>query len=216
MHRWPRADVETWPDYARADLQRALAQGTVREDTTGFAMALPFLCQVDLAEARAEGLPDHGVLHFFAAVTTDVADPLFAKRVASAVVYVDTPPERGIAQPPTPDPFPSSAVALRPERRVHFELPWEEVERIHGRLAEAARSRFDALCAPVDALLPGPPTEESAGPMPPTGEVALLRLVSHDELGLVIGDSSWLTFAIPAADLAGLRFEAARASVFVG
>jgi hypothetical protein len=46
--------------------------------------------------------------------------------------------------------------------------------------------------------------------------VALLRLHEHDEIGFYVGDASWLTFAIPAPDLAARRFMAARASCFIG
>ena len=52
--------------------------------------------------------------------------------------------------------------------------------------------------------------------MPPPGEVALLRLHEHDEIGSYVGDASWITFAIPEVDLRARRFEAARASCFIG
>ena len=157
VHRWSFSEVEGWPDYAREDLARARARGEVREQGGELLMPLSFLCQVDLAESRAERLPQRGVMLFFASVTTDVANPRFAKRVASAVCVVDPNGCIEVAQPPTPDPFPDGVVALRPERRVYFELPWEELQRVQARLAGPSLARFDAMCVPGDALLPHPP-----------------------------------------------------------
>lgn len=60
------------------------------------------------------------------------------------------------------------------------------------------------------------PAEECVGSVPPPGEVALARVMEDADAELYIGDASWVTFAIPEADLATGRWEAARASVFIG
>jgi hypothetical protein len=220
--RWPLAEVVGWPDFVQKAVAEARAQGQVRDEDGHLVMPLTFLAQIDLADVCAcdldRRLPESGILLFFASTTTDIEDPLFAKRVASAVRYIDAKPEdlRPLPQPETLDPGPTGVVALRAERRLCCELTWEELTALNARLSAGV---FERIKKPIldrgDALLAAP-FEECNGPMPPAGEVALLRLDEHDEVGLYIGDASWVTFAIPEADLRVRRFEAARASVFIG
>ncbi len=85
-----------------------------------------------------------------------------------------------------------------------------------ARFATDEQRRFIAsACDRGDALLASS-TSEAAGPMPPKGETALLRLMERSELEFFVGDASWLTFAIPNDALAKQDFSAARASVFIG
>jgi hypothetical protein len=192
-----------------------------REEEADLAMPLSFLFQVDLAElpdcVERDALPGSGLLAFFASTTTDTPDPRFAKRVASTVLFVpDTGNLVATSQPPTPDPWPSRPLTLRAERRLYAELPWEEKQALRARTDPAVMHRFEnEVCRRRDALFPRP-SDESAGPIPPSGEVALARLMEHDELDFFVGDASWLTFCLPRADLAMQRFENARASVYVG
>jgi hypothetical protein len=220
--RWPLDEVAAWPDFAQADLTRARSRGQVRDEDGYLVMPLPFLGQIDLEAVRAVDrearLPARGLLLFFASVTTDVEDPRFAKRVASAVVHVAEPREalRPREVPPMPDPPLTGTLALRFERRLALNLPWEDGEALRERTpAKDHAALAEATSIPRDALF-AVPMEECQGPMPPEGEVALLRLIEHDEIGFLVGDASWVTFAIPEADLRANRFEAARASVFIG
>jgi hypothetical protein len=52
--------------------------------------------------------------------------------------------------------------------------------------------------------------------MPPFGDIALLRLHADPRAGFYVGDATWLTFSISELDLRARRFEAVRASVFIG
>lgn len=191
VHRWPLTDVATWPDYAQVELAEAREMRTAWDDGEYLIMPIPFLAQIDLA-ALAHGddrLPERGLLLFFAATMTDIPDPLFAKRVASAVIFVEDP-SRARKHPPTADPRPGVERWLRAMR--------------------VLEPRRDA-----HAFLPSS-NDELVGPMPPTGEIALLRLTEDPDAEMFIADASWITFAIPEAALRERRFEAARASVFIG
>ena len=162
-------------------------------------------------------LPDRGVLACFASVTSDIADPLFAKRVAASVSYFEDPAVLVPRDhPPTYDDPPATAVRLRAERSIHWNIPHEDMPRLEAALPKAA---FAALVADtrreVHALFPAP-AEECVGPMPPFGEVALLRLHDDPACGFRVGDASWITFSISELDLRARRFEEARASVFIG
>jgi hypothetical protein len=221
-HRWPLDEVAAWPDFAQADLTRARSRGQVRDEDGHLVMPLPFLGQIDLAAVRAfdpeARLPARGLLLFFASVTTDVEDPRFAKRVASAVVHVAEPREalRPMATPPMPDSLLTGTIALRCERRLALDLSWEDGDALRERTpAKNHAALSEAIGVPRDALFAAP-MEECQGPMPPEGEVALLRVIEHHEIGFFVGDASWVTFAIPEADLRAGRFEAARASVYIG
>lgn len=219
--RWPLKEVADWPDHAQAMVADARAKSQVRDEDGHLVMPLSFLMQVDLGEASAfdrdHALPQRGLLLFFASIATDVEDPLFAKRVASEVRWIDCPRSalRTHAQPPTPDPFPTSALCLGLERRLHLELDWDDCQALFQRVTPPQRAFLERATSRTDALLVAT-LEECNGPMPPAGEVAILRLMDHAELGVYVGDASWLTFAIPRGDLEARRFESARASVFIG
>ena len=185
VHRWPLAEVAAWPAYARGEVEAARAAGEVDNDGEHLVLPLPLLLQLDL-DGRDPRLPASGTLAFFAHVTTDLPDPLFAKRVAAAVVYQ-----------PARRPAPEGSTALRLEPAIHWDIPFELLDGL-------------VLPAPSHALFPAP-AEELAGPMPPPGELALVRIHGDD-----IGDAAWITFSIPEAALRERRFEAARASVFIG
>lgn len=221
-HRWPLDEVARWPDYARDAVAEARAKGEVRDEGDALVMPLSFVMQLDLAEVRAldpeARLPARGLLLFFASSGTDVADARFAKRVASAVRWIDAPRAslRTHSQPPTPDPYPSAAVALRLERRVHLDLSWEARTALLARVASpSARAWIEGATEPCDAVFPAA-AEECVGPMLPDGWVSVLRVVDHGELGLHVGDASWVTFATPREDLDATRFDGACASVFIG
>lgn len=221
-HRWPLQDVETWPEYAQKELREARTKGQVFDEGGDLVMPIGYLCQIDLEAVHRcdvdQKLPSTGLLVFFASQTTNIEDPLFAKRVASAVRLVNADRACLIATPPppTPDFTMTGTCSLNAERRVAWDIPykmWDEWS------ASLPRRRIKALrCdaeAEVHALLAAP-QQECAGMMPPSGEVALLRLFQQDDLEFYIGDASWITFAIPEADLQARSFEAARASVFIG
>ncbi len=219
-HRWPLSEVASWPDYALADLTAARAQGQVREEDGQLVLPLSFLMQVDLAEVRAcdpsSPLPPVGRLLFFASVATDVTDPRYGKRVASAVRFVDGPSLAPMAQAPTTDSFPTRAIGLRPERRLHLDLPFEAQTELLERLSSDERRAFVKHASGTSHALLVATSDECVGPMPPPGEVALARIMDEPDVGLFIGDASWVTFVIPEADLAAGRWEAALASVFIG
>lgn len=219
-HRWPLSEVSSWPDYALGDLATARAQGQVREEDGHLVLPLSFLMQVELAEVRAcdpsSPLPPSGRLLFFASVATDVVDPRYPKRVASAVRHVDGPSLSPMVQPPTTDVFPTRAIGLRPERRLHLDLPFEEQAALLERVTSDERRAFVKHASGTSHALLVAASEEALGPMPPPGEVALARIMDEPEVGLFIGDASWVTFVIPEAELAAGRWEAACASVFIG
>ncbi|HEY5923818.1 MAG TPA: DUF1963 domain-containing protein [Kofleriaceae bacterium] len=180
---------------------------------------LPFLMQIDLAalDVPDKRLPDRGVLAFFAAVTSDVPDPLFAKRVAAHVAYF---PDAGVlrlrAHPPTSDEPPANRVKLRVERSIHWRIPFEDMARVEAALpGEGFTSLVRDMRRTVHALFPAP-SNECIGPMPPFGEVALLRLCDDPLADFHVGDASWLTYSISELDLRARRFDGARASVFIG
>jgi hypothetical protein len=216
-HSWPLAEVAGWPDDARAEVDVARDRGQVRADGDRLVMPLAFLLQIDLATIDDPRLPGAGVLAFFASVTTDVPDPLFAKRVAAHVAFAADPSALvPRAHPPTCDAPPAPAVALRVEPAIRWNIPFEEMPRLEAALPSAA---FDALVRSsqrnVHALFPAP-ADECVGPMPPFGDVAVLRLHAEPSVGFSVGDAAWLTFTIPELDLRARRFGAARASVFIG
>lgn len=213
-HRWPLAEVATWPDFAQRDVAAARAQGQVHDDGDALVMPLPFLAQIDL-EAIAPldpRLPPRGLLVFFASITTDIADPRYAKRVAAAVAHVDgaltpRPP------PPTTDEPPAEAVALAARWAPAWDIPFEELQQLQAQLPPPAYARL--IAERPHALFPGPALE-CVGPMPPDGEVALLRLHEDDVAGWRVGDASWLTFVLDLDDLRAHRFDRVRASVYIG
>jgi len=189
-HTWPLAEVEGWPDFARAEVATAIAKGQARHEGARLVMPIAYLCQIDLADAADDRLPKRGSLVFFASLTTDLPDARYGKRIACAVRFVahdaDVAPT---TPPPAPDESPD-------ELRVRAQ-------------------RTTDLASEAHALFP-PPANEASGPMPPDGEVALLRLCETAEIGLYIGDASWITFTIPERDLAAFVFDDARASMFIG
>ena len=213
-HRWPLAEVAGWPDWAQRDVAAARGQGQVYDDGDALVMPLPFVLQLDLAsvaplEAR---LPARGLLLFFAAVTTDIEDARYAKRVAAAVVHVDG----ALAprpHPPTSDAPPARAIALTPRRALAWDVPYEQLVELQRELPPAA---YAALVAEAPHALFPAPRDECVGAMPPPGEVALLRVDEDDRAGWCVGDASWVTFVLDADDLAALRFDRARASVYIG
>ena len=214
--RWPLADVPTWQDWARAEVDRARACGQAKVEGDELVMPLPFLVQVDLATVGDDRLPDRGVLAFFAAVTSDIDDPRYAKRVAARVIYS---PDRSVLvprePPPTYDQGAAHAIALRVEHDVRWDLPddWEELAKAFtARELEA----FAIETGRVGHALFPCPHDELVGSMPPAGQVALARIEDDDASEFRVGDASWVTFAIPDRDLVARRFDAACASVFIG
>lgn len=217
-HRWSLDEVRDWPDHARDAIVEARTLGQVFEEAGDVVMPLPFLLQIDLASLHEvdRRLPDRGLLLFFAAVATDVPDPLFSKRVASAVVHVDSDDLETARPRPTADSRFERAVSVRLERRLRLDLPWEDRVALTARCTTDAQLRFvEEACSRGDALFPIP-ANECGGPMPPPGEIALLRLHEHDDLGFFVGDASWLTFSLPETALRSAELSAARASVFIG
>jgi hypothetical protein len=212
--RWPLAEIAGWPDFARAAVDVSRGLGQVWADGGELVMPIPFLLQLDLAAIADRRLPTRGVLACFAAVTSDIADPELAKRVAAAVIHL---PDRDALSPrphpPTVDLPPPRAIALRAEPAIWWNLPYEDRSALEQALPKAG---FAALLATPHHALFAAPTEECAGPMPPTGELALLRVYEDDAAGFLVGDASWITFVISELDLRGRRFERTRASVYIG
>ncbi len=215
--RWPLVDVALWPDWAQTDLEGARALGQVTYDGDELVMPIPFLLQLDLATIGDPRLPDRGLLVAFAAVTSDLEDPSLAKRVDARVVHF---PDRAACvarkHPATIDPPPPNAVGLRAEPRISWDIPYEDLPALQAVMPKAG---FAALIADQRALVHSmfaSPIEECAGPMPPEGWLALMRIHEDDAAGFLVGDASWITFVITPADLAARRFANARASVFIG
>ncbi|CAN5490287.1 hypothetical protein BH09MYX1_BH09MYX1_22080 [soil metagenome] len=220
MHSWPLTEVHAWPDFAQEELTEARDLGAVFDEGDRLMMPIPFLGQVNLAELNAydsaKVLPATGLLLFFAATMTDIADPLFGKRVASAVIHVDSTDLESAPDRVVTDPHPQSVLFLQPERRLVLDLPWERLTELKARFPTDEQRRFVVDASKLgDAVLPAP-AREAVGRMPPQGETAIFRVLEHDELEFFVGDASWVTFSIPDDALAERRFAAARASVFVG
>ncbi len=213
-HRWPLAEVAGWPDFALRDVAAARAHGQVYDEGDELVMPLPFLVQLDLASVAPHDprMPARGLLLFFAAVTTDIEDARYAKRVAAAVVHVDG----ALAprpHPPTADWPPARAVPLVVRRTLTWDHPDTPFTELQRDLPPAAYATLTAGRSHV--LFPGPAVE-CVGTMPPPGEIALLRVDEDDLAGWTVGDASWVTFVIAADDLAAHRFDRARASVYIG
>lgn len=183
------------------------------------ANPIPFLIQIDLEgiEPHDKRLPERGVLTFFASVTADVDDPLFAKRVAAHVAYFDDPTAlRRRPHPMTADEPPATPIRLRAERLVRWDIPFEHMAALEGALPPTLFSTLISdMHRDTHALFPAP-AEECVGPMPPFGDIALLRVHDDPLAGFHVGDASWITFSISELDLRARRFEAARASVYIG
>jgi hypothetical protein len=217
--RWPLAETNGWPDYARASVDVSRGLGQVWAEGDELVMPIPFLMQLDLERSGPldRRLPDRGVLSFFASVTSDIDDPLFAKRVAASVAYFDD--RVALAprpHPPTYDNPPARAVRLCAERSIHWHIPYEDMPKLEAALPQAAFATVVAdTRREAHALLPAP-REECVGPMPPFGEIALLRIHDDPVSDFHVGDASWLTFSISELDLRARRFGEARASVFIG
>ncbi len=213
-HRWPLAEVAGWPDWAQRDVAAARGQGQVYDDGDALVMPLPFVLQLDLASVASldPRLPARGLLLFFAAVTTDIADARYAKRVAAAVVHVDGALARR-PHPPTADAPPARAIALTVRRALAWDVPYEQLTELQRELPPAA---YAALVAELPHVLFPAPRDECVGVMPPPGEIALLRIDEDDRAGWCVGDASWVTFVLDADDLAAHRFDRARASVYIG
>jgi hypothetical protein len=215
--RWPLVDVALWPDWAQHNLDEARALGQVTYDGDELVMPIPFLLQLDLATIGDPRLPDRGLLAVFVAVTSTVDDPELAMRVDAAVVHF---PDRAAClprkHPPTVDRPPSTAIGLRAEPRIAWDIPYEDREALVAALPPAG---FAALMEEERLLIHalfGAPAEENAGPMPPEGSVLLLRVHEDDDAEFGVGDASWVSFVIKPADLRAGRFANVRASVFCG
>jgi len=218
--RWPLAETLGWPDHARAEVDISRDRGQAWVDEDQLVMPLPFLAQVDLAAIAAIGgsrhaLPTHGSLAVFASLTSDIADPELAKRVASAVIFVASDGQLR-AHPPTYDPPPRHRVALAAERSIAWTIPWEDRDALEAALGRPGLAALTAEAATDRHAVFPAPREELGGPMPPDGEVALLRFVDDEVAGFHCGDASWITFVISELDLHGHRFARARGSVFIG
>ncbi len=220
--RWPLAETLGWPDFARAEVDVSRDKGQVWVDGDELVMPLPFLAQLDLPsiaalEDKRPRLPARGMLAVFASVTSDIEDDELAKRVATAILHL---PDRDSlvarSHPATYDAPPPRTVRLRAERSIAWNIPWEDRPDLTKVLGDRG---VDALFADdkLDrhAVFPCP-REEITGPMPPPGELALLRFIEDDDAGFIVGDASWITFVISELDLRAQRFERARGSVFIG
>jgi len=210
VRSWPLAEVPTWPDWVQAQVADARDKLQVYDLDDSLLAPIPFLLQLDLADVDDPRLPGRGHLCFFAGVTSDILDNRDAKRVACAVIHVEAggvPRKR----PPTIDEPPPRVARFRVEPAICWDIPYEDqvaLERDIG--ADAYRTMLADASALRHAVFPAP-ADECNGPMPPSGEVSLLRLHEDDDAGFVVGDASWLTFTLPAAGLSD-----ARASVFIG
>jgi hypothetical protein len=179
----------------------------------------PFLLQLDLADVAAldDRLPKQGLLVVFAAPSAGIEDERYAMRVAATVSYfADVAELLRRAHERTSDPPPRQAIGLRAERAIHWAIPYEEQPRLEAELGSARYAALMADAAREHHALFAAPAEEYAGPMPPAGEVALLRIHEDAAAGFFVGDSAWITFCIGEDDLAARRFENVRASVFIG
>jgi hypothetical protein len=190
-HSWPLTEVKGWPDFARAEVDKAITKKEARKEGGRLVMPIAYACTIDLADVKDDRLPKRGSLVFFASQTTNIEDERYGKRVACAVRFI--PPNTNIVPttpPPSPDPSPKGEVHLRARRVKKFD---EETHVVF------------------------PPTmNEAMGPMPPKGETAILRLCEERDIAFYIGDASWITFTVPTRDLAKAKFDDARASVFIG
>lgn len=195
-HRWPLAEVATWPAWAQDELASARTAGQAYDERDQLVMPLAFLAQLDRGDHR---------LLCFASLSTTLPDPRFAKRIAAAIRRVAG--ELHPASPPPTVDAPARALAVRAERTLRCHPPWEIAQLI----PQPTRDDLGAVRDAIDPL----PIEECV-PMPPPGFAAVLRIVDHPELGLHVGDASWLTFCVPTDDLVAGRYDHAVATVFCG
>lgn len=190
-HSWPLAEVEKWPAFARTEVDEAIAKKQAWKKDGRLVMPIAYVGTIDLADVKDDRLPQRGSLLLFASMTTDIPDDAYGKRVACAVRFVAHDEDVVVTTPPpSPDPSPKDEARFRAKRVKKFD---DETHLVF------------------------PPTmKECMGPMPPKGEIALVRVCEVRDIGFYIGDASWLTFTIPERDLAKAKFDDARASVFIG
>ncbi len=212
-HRWTRAETETWPEWDRDALARAIEEGVVSDEGERVALALPFVAQLNLAELTPHQsvLPRTGHLWLFADQGTTLGSIGDYPYCATACAYAELAELVPRASPPVPEHLPGYSLVFAAERS----LPSANELGIDGaawyRYAEAIKALEQP--APRHACLVRPESGSIAF-VPPEGHVGLLRVDSDDRL--CWGDAAWITFAIPREALSDRQFEAVRAFRWIG
>ncbi len=192
-HRVAKSETTSWPEWSLAELRDTLANGQVIEDGDHYALALPFVAQLDLAELAAfdTPLPRTGHLWLFADQQTTLGTIENYPFQACACLYRDRAELVAVEPPPTPETLPALALT--------FALG-------DGEQAEPRHAVMPDTFAGV------------IGDIPPPGYQGVLRVDSDYTLDETLnwGDAAWITFAIPPADLAAGRWDAMRAFRFCG
>ena len=210
-HRWTHAETAAWPEWCKPELAEGVASGQVVVEREHFALAHPFVAQLDLAELAPlqAALPRTGRIWLFADQSTTVGEIAGYQCRASACVYDTTSDLVRAEPPPVPESLPASALAFTAE----LVLPNPNDAAMHG-LSSEEWDTYDRIVTelgqrdPRHALLHQPDSGANQD-IPPPGFTSILRVDSDYAQTPIInwGDAAWITFAIPDDALASCRFE---------
>jgi hypothetical protein len=214
-HRWTRAELASWPERARKELDEAIAAGTVVEEGKRVALALPFVAQLDLAELAKHQplLPRRGHLWLFADQSTHAGELAGYPHCACACFHAEDAELVTVTPPPVPDELPGLAVAFSAARSLPTASDLD--------LRDDEWKRYTKAIKPLEQPMPrhaclSRPDYGSIALVPPEGYTTLLRVDSDYDHGINWGDAAWITFAIPDAALAACRFDEVRAFCWIG
>ncbi|MEJ7598720.1 MAG: DUF1963 domain-containing protein [Kofleriaceae bacterium] len=212
-HRWSRAEIETWPTWAKDELAVAIESEHVVVEGERVALALPFVAQLDLAELAPlqDTLPRTGHLWLFADQSSTLALAEGYPFVASACLYGKRGELVPATPPPLPEAFTPAAISFVPALSVpdvdDLFLTREDSERY-------AMLRRELVTSPRHAVLPR--AAHGTTLVPPASFTPILRLDTDPALGMHWGDAAWIAFALPDGALAAGRFRDMHAFRWIG
>jgi Domain of unknown function (DUF1963) len=229
-HRFSHEEIDTWPSWAREELEQARANGMVVDEPDHVALPLRYLGVLDFAALAAVAatvpcpvdrhFPVTGLLSLFLSSATSLADDVLPHRVAAAAILAPSrAPVTHRQHPRQPEPALDGVLHLVPERSVVFEPDaWNAMHEVGWSDDELLRlSKASSDDESGHYVLPLPSKEAAGGTLvPPDGHTALLRIAEVAAIGLFIGDASWVTWVITDEDLRAGRFDRLRATMFAG
>jgi hypothetical protein len=220
VHQWSKSEMADWPPSARAELDKAIAAHEVRVEADHVAMPLRFAGVIDFARIAplepSNTLPRTGRLHLFLSAATATPDDLPARVAAAALYAPEGVPSVVHVHPSEPEHPLTGTIHLAPRHAIVWnEDTWNEM---NGALSVTELKFLTAAMVGEESahwMLPAP-TVEQGMPVPPEGHTSLLRLAEVSSIGLLIDDTSWVTWIVPDEDLSAARFDRTRATMFVG